>query len=222
MDPQQQLAEVFRLQETLLQCRRLPICGDLEKVRKRQSMLHHDVLLLVYHFASICHANVLEIGAYLGGSTTAAAWGIRDSGHAKKLITVEPGGRVDKHRLATKNILRDLKKHLAKHRIAEQVALIEGHSWSPPVPDRVREILGSDKVGLLILDADGQVKRDLDLYGDLLVDDCWLVIDDYSGPAENIKVLPTRGEVDELVAQGKLLQLGFYGWGTWIGKWKRL
>jgi predicted O-methyltransferase YrrM len=220
VDPHEHLAEVFRLQETLLQCRRLRICGDLEKVRKRQSMLHHDVLLFVYHFASICDGNVLEIGAYLGGSTTAAAWGIRDAGRAKKLITVEPGGRVDNHRLATKNILRDLKKHLTKNRIADAVTLIEGHSWSSPVPDRVRETLGDGKIGLLILDADGQVKRDLDLYGDLLLDDCWLVIDDYSGPPENIKVLPTRGEVNELVAAGKLLQLGLYGWGTWIGKWK--
>jgi predicted O-methyltransferase YrrM len=220
VDPTQHLAEVFRLQETLLQCRRLRICGDLEKVRKRQSMLHHDVLLLVYYFASICEANVLEIGAYLGGSTTAAAWGIRASERTKKLVTVEPGGRVDNHRLATKNILRDLKKWLAKNRVADQVNLIEGHSWTPGVPERVREIFGSEKIGLLILDADGQVKRDLDLYGDLLIDNCWLVIDDYSGPPENIKVLPTRGEVDELVAQGKLLQLGFYGWGTWIGRWR--
>lgn len=220
MDTREQLAEAFRLQETLLQSRRLRICGDLEKVRKRQSMLHHDVLLLVYHFASICEAHVLEIGAYLGGSTTAAAWGIRDAGVSKKLITVEPGGRVDKHRLATKNILRDLKKHLGKNRIADRVTLLEGHSWSPPVPDRVREILGDEKIGLLILDADGAVKRDLDLYGDRLVDDCWLVIDDYSGPAENIKVLPTRHEVDELIAAGKLVQLGLYGWGTWIGRWK--
>jgi predicted O-methyltransferase YrrM len=220
VDPREHLAEIFRLQETLLQCRRLRICGDLEKVRKRQSMLHHDVLLLVYHFASLCEGNILEIGAYLGGSTTAAAWGIRDGGRAKKLVTVEPGGRVDKHRLATKNILRDLKKHLAKNRISDAVTLIEGHSFNQPVIDRVNQSLAGEKIRLLILDADGAVKRDLGHYSHLLAHDAWLVIDDYSGPAENIKVLPTRGEVDELVAAGKLLQLGLYGWGTWIGKWR--
>lgn len=220
MNDDAQLADVFQLMETLLGCRRLAVHGQLDKIRKHQSMLHLDVLLLVYHFARICRGHVLEIGAFLGGSTTAAAFGIRDSGTPKKLLTIEPGGRVDNHRLATRNILRDLKRNLAKQRVADSVTLLEGRSSDETVIAAVHEILGSEKVGLLILDADGEVKRDLDAYGDTLANDAWLVIDDYSGPSENIKVSPTRMNVDELVAAGRLRQLGFYGWGTWIGQWR--
>jgi len=37
------------------------------------------VLLLIYHFAKVAQGNVLEIGPYIGGSTIAAAFGVRDS-----------------------------------------------------------------------------------------------------------------------------------------------
>ena len=37
----------------------------------------------------------------------------------------------------------------------------------------------------------------MDCYGDLLADRCWLVIDDYFGPA---KAAPIRAQVDAFVA----------------------
>ena len=61
------------------------------------------------------------------------------------------------------------------------------------------------------------VRRDIDCYGDRLADRCWVVIDDYISATE--KAGPTRAQVDELVAAGRLLPLGFYGWGTWVGRW---
>ncbi len=45
----------------------------LEIVGREASMLHMDVLLLIYHFARFGAGNVLEIGPYVGGSTIAAA-----------------------------------------------------------------------------------------------------------------------------------------------------
>jgi hypothetical protein len=44
-----------------------------------------------------------------------------------------------------------------------------------------------------------------------------MVIDDYI--SATTKAGPTRAQVDELTAQGRLRPLGFYGWGTWIGRW---
>jgi hypothetical protein len=44
-----------------------------------------------------------------------------------------------------------------------------------------------------------------------------VVIDDYISATD--KGGPTRAQVDDLVAAGRLLPLGFYGWGTWIGRW---
>ena len=77
-------------------------------------MLHVDVLILVYHFAKLCSGAILEIGAFVGGATIAAALGVRDSGQEKKLIAVEPGGSVKHKRLGTRNILRDLERNLAR------------------------------------------------------------------------------------------------------------
>mgnify|MGYP003694127677 CR=1 FL=1 len=37
---------------------------------------------------------MLEIGPYVGGSTIAAAFGARESGMQKKIITIEAGGSV--------------------------------------------------------------------------------------------------------------------------------
>ena len=48
-------------------------------------------------------------------------------------------------------------------------------------------------------------------------DRCWIVIDDYLGGADKSGKL--RTQVDELVSAGRLEPLGFYGFGTWIGRW---
>ena len=61
------------------------------------------------------------------------------------------------------------------------------------------------------------VRRDIDCYRNLFADGCWMVIDDYISATN--KAGPTREHVDELTAQGRLQPLGFYGWGTWVGRW---
>jgi len=47
-----------------------------------------------------------------------------------------------------------------------------------------------------------------------------LIIDDYGGSADNSKVSATKTQVDELVNSGRLLPLGYYGFGTWVGRWQ--
>jgi len=207
--------------QTLMHYRQQPIHGQLNTIGNKYSMLHLDVLLLIYHFAKTCSGHILEIGAFLGGATMAAALGARESGNQKAIVTIEPGGRLEHPRLGTKNIMRDLERSLAKQRVSEMVTLIEGYSFEPGTISTVRRALGSDPIGLLIIDADGAVQRDIGCYAECLADGCWLVIDDYAGPVGNIKVTPTRSDVDALVARGCLEALGFYGWGTWIGRWRR-
>jgi predicted O-methyltransferase YrrM len=206
--------------QTLMQYRQEPIHWQLVKVRDKYSMLHLDVLLLIYHFAQVCTGSIVEIGAFVGGSTIAAAWGVRDSGKQKGLIAVEPGGSVKHKRLGTKNIFRDLQRNVARYGVADMVGLIHGHSSDPAINSAVREALGPETIGLFILDADGKARRDIDCYGDKLADGCWMVIDDYAGPSSNVKVTTTRADVDELVAAGCLESLGFYGWSTWVGRWR--
>jgi hypothetical protein len=135
-------------------------------------------------------------------------------------ITIEPGGSLRKHPLATRNILGSLKRNLARQGVAERVTIVEGHSFEPEVVATVDRALDADQVGLLILDADADCKRDINRYGPKLMDDCWLIIDDYGGPADNSKVSPTKTQVDELVNDDQLIPLGYYGFGTWVGQWQ--
>ena len=184
----------------------------------RHSMLQVDVLALIHYFAKTGEGDILEIGSFVGGSTIAAALGARDSGQTKKIISIEVGGRLKNHRLATRNIFKQLKKNLAQFAVLDVVTLINGSSYDENTIAAVRQALGPKGVGLFIFDADDNVRRDIDCYGDLLADRCWVVIDDYFGGSE--KTGPIREQVDELVASGRLLPLGFYGFGTWIGRWQ--
>jgi predicted O-methyltransferase YrrM len=210
--------EVLALMYQTMEYRSQEIRHRLEKVGRTASMLHMDVLLLIYHFAKITAGNILEIGAYIGGSTIAAAFGAAESGRTKNFISIEPGGRLKHVRIPSRNIFKDLKKNLARFGVLENVSLINGRSFEETTISAVRHTLGHDEVGLFIFDADNNVRRDLDCYGDLLADNCWLVIDDYFGPA---KAAPLRAQVDELVSSGRLIPFGYYGWGTWIGRWHR-
>ncbi len=183
------------LMHRVMAYRHEPIHSELMKIRDKYSMLHVDVLILVYHFAKVCSGAILEIGAFVGGATIAAALGVRDSGQEKKLITIEPGGSVKHKRLGTRNILRDLERNLARERVANMVKLV-------------------------ILDADAAKRRDVDCYRDKFAEGSWMVIDDIYGADANEKITPSRADVDALVAEGLLDPLGFYGWSTWIGRWR--
>jgi predicted O-methyltransferase YrrM len=212
------LNQVLELLRTLMEYRSAEVRHRLEKVGREASMLHMDVLLLIYHFARLGTGNVLEIGPYIGGSTIAAAFGARESGKRRQIITIESGGSVKHFRLSSRNIIKDLKKNLSRFGVAEDVTLINGRSSDEAVISEVRQRLSGRDVSLFIFDADNNVRRDLDCYGDLLNEKCWVVIDDYFGPA---KAAPLRVQVDALVCEGRLLPFGYYGWGTWVGQWQR-
>ena len=215
-----QLSDCLSLMYLLMQYRHEPIHSKLMKIRDKHSMLHLDVLILIYHFAKICSGNILEIGAFVGGATIAAALGVRDSGTQKKLIAIEPGGSVKHKRLGTRNIFRDLERNLARQRVSELVTTIKGRSFDSATISVVNETLGSDKVGLLILDADAAKRRDIEYYRDKFTNGCWMVIDDYYGADTNAKISPSRADVDALATAGYLEPLGFYGWSTWVGRWR--
>ena len=211
--------QMLELMYKLMEYRSDEVRHRLEKVGRAASMLHMDVLLLIYHFARFGAGNILEIGPYIGGSTVAAAFGARESrARKKKIVSIEAGGQLKHFRIPSRNILRDLKKNLARFDVLDNVTLIDGRSFEETTKSAIRQILGSREVDLFIFDADNNVRRDLDCYGDLLADNCWLVIDDYFGPA---KAAPIRDQVDKLVSAGRLVPFGYYGWGTWVGQWQR-
>ena len=212
------LDEVLELLRKLMEYRSSEVRQRLEKVGRVASMLHIEVLLLIYHFARFSAGNILEIGPYVGGSTIAAAFGARDSGTRKTIVSIEAGGRLKHFRLSSRNIIKDLRKNLARFGVAGEVSLINRRSFDEATISEVRQRLSGGAVGLFVFDADNNVRRDLDSYGELLNDRCWVVIDDYFGPA---KAAPLREQIDVLVSEGRLLPFGYYGWGTWVGQWHR-
>ena len=220
MAPREQVAECFELMQQLIAYRYdKPLHHQIMKAADC-SMLAEDVLVLICHLARICEGSILEIGSFLGGSTVAAGLGVRASGREKKFISIEPGGALKDHKLATKNIFKDLTKHIARASLTDAVTLLNGFSFDEVIIATVKQRFGPGEVGLFIFDADANVRRDIDCYRDRLADGCWVVIDDYISATE--KAGPTRAQVDELTAEGRLRPLGFYGWGTWVGRWSAL
>ena len=181
------------------------------------SMLGIDAIVMIYHCATICAGDILEIGAYTGGATIAMAMGVRDSGTEKKIISIERGCRVDHPRVGTKDSFKDLQKNLKRFGFIDQVTLINARSFDPDTISMVRQLSAPRSLGLFVFDANANVRRNLECYGDRFIDRCWVIIDDYLGGANKSGEL--RMQVDELVSAGRLEALGFYGLGTWIGRW---
>jgi predicted O-methyltransferase YrrM len=181
------------------------------------SMLGIDAIIMLYHCAKVSVGDILEIGGYTGGATIAMAMGVRDSGAERKIISIERGCRVDHPRIGTKDSFKDLRKNLKRFGFFDQVTLINGRSFDPETIAMMRQLLSQRSIGLFVFDADANVRRDIDCYSDRFADRCWIVIDDYLGGADKSGKL--RMQVDELVGAGRLEPLGFYGFGTWIGRW---
>jgi hypothetical protein len=181
------------------------------------SMLGIDTIVMLYHCAKVSVGGILEVGSYVGGGTIAMAMGVRDSGAEKKIISIERGCRVDHPRVGTKDSFKDLRKNLKRFGFLDQVTLINGRSFDPNTIAMVRQTFGPRQIGLFVFDADANVHRDINCYGDRFADRCWMVIDDYLGGAD--KRARLRMQVDELVSAGRLEPLGFYGFGTWVGRW---
>lgn len=217
MNSREQNAESFELMERLIEYRYdKPLHHQIMKAAD-YSMLSEDVLVLIYHMAKVCDGGILEIGSFLGASTVAAGLGIRDSGKRKTFLSIEPGGQLKDHKLATKNILKDLTKNVARAGLADCVTLLNGSSFDDPIIETVKARFAPCEVGFFIFDADANVRRDIDCYSALFADGCWIVIDDYISATN--KAGPTRAQVDDLTSEGRLRPLGFYGWGTWVGRW---
>src|SRR2546423_4776583 len=148
------------------------------------SMLDIDVLVLIYHMAKMCEGGILEIGSFLGASTVAAGLGARTAGVEKKFVSIEPGGRLKDHRLASKDIFKDLTKHVTRSGLLDRVTLINGSSYDQTTITTVKGQFGLEEIGLFIFDADANVRRDIDCYRDRFADRCWVVIDDYISATE--------------------------------------
>lgn len=182
------------------------------------SMLHPDLLALLYHFGARTDGPILEFGPYIGGSTIAMARGLLDAKRSKRVITVEKGGSHEHPRCPSKDIVADLRSNLVRYGVADVVDVIVGQSRDAEVIQSVSALVGAERFGCLVIDSDGHVGADFGHYRPLLQSRAYLVVDDFFTTGANVKKAITQSELNALEANGEVVCLGVYGWGTWIGQ----
>jgi predicted O-methyltransferase YrrM len=180
------------------------------------SMLHPDVLALLYHMGKHARGPVLELGPYVGGSTIALAKGLIDGGRDFRITSVEMGGSYDHPTYATSDIVASLRANLDRYGVAGRVRVIVGHSRDEPVIRQVKAL--ESRYACLLIDTDGHVAEDIRIYRPVLEPDSLLVVDDYYAPGAPDKEATTRTQLDSLVQAGQVVPYGVHGWGTWLGR----
>jgi predicted O-methyltransferase YrrM len=183
-----------------------------------KSMLHIDALLALYECASRCRGAIVEIGAFVGAGTIMMASAMMRAGNTAPVIAIEVGGVKEHPLMPSDDILKDLRANLAEHGLAHRVSIVEG--WSNMVSNQVASLLGDDKIGLLAIDADGEIERDLEIYRKWLAPNAMIVIDDYIVVEENVKAAVVYAGVEHLVAKGMLRKSKIVPWGTWFGRYR--
>ena len=209
----------FELSLLAAQYRSDLIYQSFRELNERLSLLHPDVLALLYHYGSCVEGQILELGPYLGGSTISMARGVVDVGGSKRITSVELGGEYRHPTHVTTDIVESLRANLANYGVTDRVDLIVGHSRDSLVLQQLAEISERQgKFACLVLDADGRVEDDVALYKPFLMPRCYLVVDDYYAPGAPDKEATTRNDVDALQQRGLIESFGVYGWGTWFGR----
>jgi predicted O-methyltransferase YrrM len=184
-------------------------------------MLHADVLTLLYHFGSYSTGNILELGPFVGGSTIALGWGVRDSARKCQLVTVEVGGSFNHPTMGSTDIIGSLHSNLQHQQVQELVTVVEGNSREQGVVARINKMLPQGSVGLFVVDSDGLVLDDFEIYHPLLADGAYMIVDDYFCPGNMEKGARTKRDLDVLEERGLIETLGVFGWGTWVGRLKK-
>ena len=208
----------FDLSLIAAQYRGADLYQSLVQLNQEVSLLHPDVLALLYHFGAHALSPVLEFGPFMGGSTIAIARGLADSGRGQKVVTVECGGAFDHPTHATSDIVGSLRSNLEKHALTSQAEIIVGHNRDAAIVNQVSLLAQASPFGCLVIDTDGEVQSDIDLYRRLLSPKAYLIVDDYYAPGNPEKEATTRREIDELARRGVIEAFGVHGWGTWFGR----
>jgi predicted O-methyltransferase YrrM len=197
--------------------RRDPWWPELQSVRSI-SMLHFETLYLLRSLAIRTTDAIIEVGPYIGGSTIALGRGLQIGGGGP-LISVEMGGSYPDHAVPTEDIVTDLKSNVEAYGLSDIVHILEGFTTDAAIDAAVNRILGGRTIGLLFLDADGDVERDFELYRGRLSRGSILVYDDYLTDQAPEKETTIKTWVDQAVASGFVENLGVYRWGTWVGRY---
>jgi len=181
------------------------------------SMLHPETLVLLSYFSRESTGHILEIGSFFGGSTVALASAISDT--TKKVLTIEKGGAYLAHPYyPSSDIIRDLRLNINKFHLNKNVTIFQGSSDDPKVIQEVKRKLDGGNVGLLFIDADGDVGRDIKTFYENLQKDCIIVLDDYYSEGAKEKESIVNSWVENAKKSGFVEEICVVKWGTWFGK----
>lgn len=189
---------------------------------KNLSMMGLPSLAMLRIFALAAQGHILEIGAYIGGSSLALAWGIAAT-QKSKLVVIDSVGSYSSHpHLPSHDIEADWHRTLSKFGMSEFAQLIPGNSRDPACCAQVKTALGQEKIGCVSIDADGFVWEHLAHLSDALTDNCLLIVDDYvspdaAGDAKH-KAHRTIASVQHALDCGAIEEFGVLPWGTWFGR----
>jgi predicted O-methyltransferase YrrM len=186
--------------------------GDVDWIEelRRISMLSAETLFLLRVCAFASEGAIVEIGPFVGGSTCAMAAVVAPE---RRFVSVECGGASPHPTHGSDDILRDLRTNLASHGFSHRVTLLPG--WASDVYHEIPKRIGDQRVGLLFIDADGNVAEHLLYLAPLLSDTCLIVLDDLDDPEKGAGV---KLWVDHAIELGGVEQLGVADGGTWFGR----
>jgi predicted O-methyltransferase YrrM len=178
-------------------------------------MLHPDTLTALYQRAYECRGVILELGSFVGGATIVLAKAAVDSASTYPVIAVEVGGTKEHDVMPSSDIIADLRSNLKEFGLENRVMVIQG--WSNQVASDVSRLLDGRKIGLLMIDADGGVDRDFELYRKHLADGASIVVDDFIVEGTNVKSAPVQVWVRRKLDEGIIRQDSVFAYGTWFG-----
>ncbi|MBE7196748.1 MAG: class I SAM-dependent methyltransferase [Parafilimonas terrae] len=201
-----------------LNCFRHPAYEEMQAV-KQISMLSVETLMVCRAYGLSAKTGVLEIGAYIGGSTVALGKGLHLAGR-KPMATIDPGGSVlDQPFLPSADILADWHKNVSSFGLEGVSKLVKGYSQDKRVISEVKEVAAGSKFDVFFMDTNGEVHQALNDYGGMLADDCLVILDDYYNViGADTKAQKTARQVHELMAIGLLEQYALVPFSTWFGR----
>lgn len=175
------------------------------------SMLDIEVMKRLREEAAKGEGGILEIGSYIGGSTTSLALG--HAGRRKHAVVEAGGSYLAQPFIPTDDIIRDLKANLTRFGCIDHVQIFQGWSNDPSVIEPAMAAIGP--IGLFFFDANGAVEEQLSICAKHFRDDCVIVLDDYGG--DHAKTDIVTPAVDRLVARGALVCDAVID-TTWFGR----
>lgn len=159
-----------------------------EAVKRRcNGMLPSSVYQRIHDTAAAARITTfVEVGTAHAAATVSMALGLKDSGRAGRIYTFERGkggsrveyGGVDEN-------TRIIRANLEHFGVSDIVELLVGD-----VSDLSSRVPADGEIGLLMLDADGRIDRDISLFYDRVVKGGPVIIDDV---VDEVRLYRTRG-----------------------------